>query len=127
MDARGNYAGGTEILWLTPHNGKLYAAVGYYMDTSVGYGQILRLDGPNGQWQVDLQMGPYYPRAESLRSVTFTTDGNGNPLPQPVNLLVAGAWSNNYYNAAMATLFVRDDSTGNVGGEHSYLGLPFGF
>ena len=112
-DAQSQYAGGTEILWLTPHNGKLYAAVGYYMDTGTnGYAQILRLDAPNGQWQVDLQMGPYYPRAESLRSVTFTTDGNGNPLAQPVNLLVAGAWSNNYYNAATATLFVRDDTAG---------------
>jgi hypothetical protein len=111
-DAGGKYAGGTDIILIVPRNGKLYAAVGNRGDAGNASAQILRLDAPGGQWQVDLDMGPQY-NIPGLQSVTFTTDSNGNPLAQPVNLLVAGNWLNNYTpNGAMATLFVRDDATG---------------
>ena len=127
-DSNGHYAGGTETLHVLGHKDRLYAANGYWEDSSnVYYGgsnfnanwaQILRLDSPDGQWEVDLEMGPTYLRAEILKSVTFTTDGNGNPLIEPVNLLVAGAWSRTWLwpwsviNTEV-TVFVRDDATGN--------------
>lgn len=60
LDDNGKYAGGSEILHLVAHKGKLYAAAGYWMDkrniwygggsSDTGWAQILRLDGPNARW-----------------------------------------------------------------------------
>ena len=36
-DANGSYAGGSEIMHLVAHQGKLYAANGYWMDAPVSY------------------------------------------------------------------------------------------
>ena len=65
MDSNGAYAGGSEIMHLVPHRGKLYAANGYWMDsrwTEPPYAekqssQVLRLDAADGSWQVDLDTG----------------------------------------------------------------------
>ena len=63
-DGNSRYAGGTEIMHLVPHKGKLYAANGYWTDSRwlVDYkerqsAQVLRLDFSDGQWEVDLEMG----------------------------------------------------------------------
>lgn len=121
VDARGHYAGGSEILHLEGHKGKLYAANSYWMEPSnIWYGgkdpktpwsQILRLDRPNGKWEVDLELGPNNLRAENLKSVTFGTDGAGNSLERPVTLLIATAYSPNA-NGADINVFVRDDDAG---------------
>jgi hypothetical protein len=121
VDARGHYAGGSEILHLEGHKGKLYAANSYWMDPSnIWYGgkdpktpwsQILRLDGPNGKWEVDLELGPNNLRAENLKSVTFGTDGAGNSLERPVTLLIATAYSPKATGADI-NVFVRDDAAG---------------
>jgi len=121
VDAQGRYAGGSEILHLEGHKGKLYAANSYWMDPSnIWYGgkdpktawsQILRLDRPNGKWEVDLELGPNNLRAENLKSVTFGTDGAGNRLKQPVNLLIAAAYSPNPQGADI-NVFVRDEDAG---------------
>jgi len=119
LDPRGRLAGGSEVLHLIGHAGKLYAAVGYWMDprnpwyggsTANGaWAQILRLDSPDGAWQVDLDM-PRHLRAEVLRSVTFRTDGSGRALPDPVTLLLAAAYEGN--GEPGINLFTRDDATG---------------
>jgi PelA/Pel-15E family pectate lyase len=121
VDGQGRYAGGSEILHLEGHKGKLYAANSYWMDPSnIWYGgkdpktawsQILRLDRPNGKWEVDLELGPNNLRAENLKSVTFGTDGAGNSLEEPVTLLTATAYSPNPQGADI-NVFVRDDDTG---------------
>ncbi len=121
-DTNGRYAGGSEILHLVGHKGKLFAANGYWMDprniwyggtsAKIAWAQILRLDEPSGKWQVDLELGPNNLRAENLKSVTFTTDGKGNKLETPVNLLVATAYSSNSHGADI-NVFVRDDETGH--------------
>ena len=120
-DRSGRYAGGSEILHLVGHKGKLFAANGYWMDPrNIWYGgtdaktpwaQILRLDNPDGKWEVDLELGPNNLRAENLKSVTFETDGKGNELENPVNLLIATAYSSNSQGADI-NVFVRDDETG---------------
>jgi hypothetical protein len=119
-DDRGRLAGGSEILHLVPHQGKLYAAVGYWMDprnpwyggsnATPGWAQVLRLDGPDARWQVDLEM-PQHLRAEILQSVTFTTDGAGRPLAAPVTLLLASTYQGN--GDGGISLFTRDDATGS--------------
>jgi hypothetical protein len=118
-DDAGKLAGGSEVLHLVPHKGKLYAAVGYWMDprnpiyggspVDGKWAQVLRLDGPTARWQVDLDM-PLHLRAEILHSATFTTDGNGRPLPAPVNLLLASTFQNDGNGGI--SLFTRDDATG---------------
>ena len=120
-DSSGHYAGGSEILHLVGHKGKLYAASGYWMDPrniwyggsdiKTGWGQILRLDKPSGKWEVDLDMGPTHLRPEILKSITFITDGKGNVLKEPVNLLIASAFSPQQ-GGTEVNFFVRDDKTG---------------
>jgi len=119
-DSKGKYAGGSEIMHLVGHKGKLYAAAGYWEDSrniwyggkdpNTGWGQILRLDKPGGKWEVDLDLGPQHLRPEILKSVTFTTDGKGNPLMEPVQLLITST----YWGSGKGgiTFFVRGDSTG---------------
>jgi len=120
-DSKGHYAGGSEMLQLAGHKGKLYAANSYWMDPrniwyggtdeSTAWAQILRLDKPGGKWEVDLEQGPHHLRPEIIKSVTFTTDGDGNKLKEPVNLLVASSyrWRQGVFDI---TVFVRDDETG---------------
>jgi poly(A) polymerase len=123
-DSSGHYAGGSEILHLVGHKGKLYAASGYWMDprniwyggsdNNIGWGQILRLDLPDGKWEVDLDMGPTHLRPEILNSITFITDGKGNALKEPVNLLIASAYSP-WQGRTEVNFFVREDKTGKWG------------
>jgi hypothetical protein len=117
LDTAGNLMGGSELMHLVAHAGMLFAAVGYWEDTaninyggnnsSAGWAQILRLDSPGGQWAVDLSMKGVV-RPDILDSVTFTTNGAGEPLSQPVNLLITAACQGN----AGADLYTRNDTTG---------------
>ena len=97
LDEQGNYAGGSEIMHLAAHKGKLFAANGYWMDgrweiPSDGQkqsAQVLRLDSSDGVWQVDLDtgkengLGLEFMKANILKSVTFRYDGKGQPLADP--------------------------------------------
>jgi hypothetical protein len=121
-DSNGRYAGGSEILHLVTHKGKLYAGVSYWFDPrnvwyggkdpSTGWGQVLRLDGPGRQWEVDLEMGHLHLRPEIIKSVTITTDGQGRPLPEPVNLLMVATYAPRPPTVDI-NVFVRDDRTGS--------------
>jgi hypothetical protein len=98
-DVHGNYMGGTELMNLVAHKGKLYAGTSVWEDVPgsdpVVGAQILRLDSPDGQWVVDKQFNfqigtqPVKIRIDAMDSFTFTTDGQGNPLAQPVTILLA--------------------------------------
>ncbi len=83
-DGNGAYAGGSEIMHLIPHKGKLYAANGY---------------------------GLRYMKGNILQSVTFTRDEFGKLLPQSKNLLVmaAGAYTGKH---GVVSAWVRDDAAG---------------
>ncbi len=123
VDANGAYAGGSEIMHLVPHKGKLYAANGYWMDSrwedptyaERQSAQVLRLDAVDGSWQVDLDMGASndigarYMKGNILKSVTFTRDGDGNLLSPPRNLLVMAAGN----IRSLVSVWVRDDVNGN--------------
>jgi hypothetical protein len=113
--------GGSEIMHLVGHQGMLFASVGYWEDSrNIFYGgkdkdnawaQILRLDKPDGKREVDLELGPMYVRPEILKSITFTTDGEGKSLKEPVNLLIACAYTVTAH-AMETTMFTRNDDTG---------------
>lgn len=107
-DDNGRYAGGSEIMHLVPHKGKLYAFNGYWTDANYGKqsAQVLRLDKPNGTWQVDLEtnsVGYAHMKGNILKSVTFRTDKTGKKIDETV--LVAAS------RGRAVSVFVRDDAT----------------
>jgi hypothetical protein len=111
FDSREQPMGGTELMNIVAHEGKLYAGVGYWEDvagreTRPG-AQIVVRDGPAVPWRVDRSF-PGTVRVDSLRSFTFTTDGRGRRVT-PVSLLLAAPG-----NAVSGDLSVwsRDDATG---------------
>ena len=86
--------GGTEIVHLVTHKDRLFAGNGYWMDPrapNIPWSQVLVLDSRDGSWRVDLALEPEHLRVTTLKSVTFTTDGAGQALTPPVNLLLAGS------------------------------------
>ena len=95
IDDAGRLVGGTEIVHLVSHKGRLYAGNGYWMDTrgyaNIPWSQVLVLDSPDATWKVDLALGPRHLRVTALKSVTFTTDADGKALAAPVNLLLAAS------------------------------------
>lgn len=108
-DPNGQLMGGVECNYIVAHKGHLFATVstwkqrGWNRGATIGP-QVLIKRTHDGPWEVDHTFGPRYGRAEHLRSVTFTTDRDGNRLPQPVTLLLAtttnfekqlGVWSRN--------------------------------
>lgn len=124
-DANGAWAGGSEMMHLASHKGKLYASNGYWVDShwvippegQRQSAQVLRLDSSDAQWQVDLKMGKSnddlgleYMKGNILKSVTFTRDAKGQPLAKPESLLVMAAGAN-FERGGAVSAWVRDDST----------------
>ena len=122
VDQSGAYAGGSEIMHLVAHKGKMYAANGYWVDARwvippegrKQSAQVLRLDQADGEWQVDLDtgktngMGLEYMKGNVLKSVTFTRDRSGGLLAQPRRLLVMAAGAN-FEKGGAVSVWVRDD------------------
>jgi hypothetical protein len=124
-DDNGAYAGGSEIMHIMSHQGKLYAANGYWMDShwvippdaQKQSAQVLRLDKSDGTWQVDLEMGATngydlrYMKGNILKSVTFTYGADGKSLAEPVNLLVMAAGAT-FERGGAVSAWVRNDADG---------------
>lgn len=120
-DPHGVQIAGSSIGHLIAHKGKLFAANGYYLDTSSGltdgfknglWAQVLRKDTSQAEWTVDLQLGASHIRCEILQSVTFKTNGSGHIVHPPVNLLLAstyGAPDVPSHHVGIS-VFVRDDT-----------------
>lgn len=97
--------GGTEIRQLVVFDKKLFAANGYWMDTeranpNLPGAQVLRLDAADSPWQEDLELKDRIPAGlrtyqaiSTLEKVRFTTDGAGQALAEPTDILLAGVWS----------------------------------
>ena len=118
FDANGAFMGATELMHLVGYQGKLFAATSAFRslprgDPRVG-GQIMRLDSPDGEWVVEKHFDEEisktqmrHERVESLKVITFTTDGEGQPLQEPVSMLLASP-TDRY---GVVSVFVRDDVT----------------
>ena len=122
-DSNGNFLGGSEVLQLVSHKNKLFASVGYWEDvnniwygetnTSIGWGQINRLDNPAGNWQEDLTLGTNYLRPETLKQIIFTKDQFGNLLSSPDTVLIAAGYAPNYITSNVKVKsFARNDLNG---------------
>jgi len=100
--------GGTEVRSLVVFDKRLFAAIGYWMDTettnpALPGAQVLRLDSPDAKWQVDLQLNERtqqglrdYLAMSTLKQVRFTIDSAGRQLAQPVDLLLASVWKRTF-------------------------------
>jgi hypothetical protein len=111
-DANGKLITGTEIDFLVPHQGRLYAGTCLWMETDKtipNICQILVLDSPKAQWRVDREfsVNSMMRRCSVLKEITFTTDARGQAIA-PVALLLAVP------DAPRGSLqvFCRDDATG---------------
>jgi hypothetical protein len=115
-DGRGVYAGGSEIMHLQSHKGKLYAFNGYWCDTHYPRtlsAQVLRLDAPDAEWQVDLNThdsGKSHMKGNILKSVKFRTDHEGSPIDETV--LIAGSQADVGGGLRAVSVFTRNDRTG---------------
>ncbi|MBC8099144.1 MAG: hypothetical protein H7Y11_06855, partial [Armatimonadetes bacterium] len=122
-DLNGNYLGGTELRVLAAHQGKLYAGIETWMDQPAGTGdpaigaQIFVQDAADAAWRLDWGFDERIPNGRgrrdfrnegvtALESLTFTTDGEGNVLAEPVTLLIAGLRD----FQGLTSVYVRDDT-----------------
>ena len=117
-DQAGHFMGGTEMRTLVAHAGKLFAGNGYWKDRLGPEGsqgaEILVLDRPDGQWRVDHDFDERMPggRARNfaigvMGEVHFATDKSGNPLANPVSILLASTWD----RSGESVVYARDDAT----------------
>ncbi len=121
-DSSSVFAGGSEIMHLASHGGKLYGVAGYWEDNhwkvpegrSKQSAQLIRLDSTDGSWVVDMDLGDASPpnihimKGNILKEITFTMDGNGDDLPEPVALLFMAAGNIHSHD----NVWVLDDETG---------------
>ncbi|AQQ09836.1 transaldolase/EF-hand domain-containing protein [Sedimentisphaera cyanobacteriorum] len=117
-DPNGQLLGGTELMWLTAHEGKLFAGTSMLKsDVTVkpypGYPgpQILRKDRGDGPWIAEESFGRDHLRINCLEVLRFTEDPDGKPLPKPVSLLAAGLYDIRR-GEKWLTVAVRNDETG---------------
>jgi hypothetical protein len=125
-DSNNKFLGGSEVLQLVDHKSKLFASVGYWEDanniwyggsnSSIGWGQINRLDNPSANWQEDLFLGASFLRPEILKQIIFTKDQFGNSLSSPDTVLICAGYSPNYITSqVIVKSFVRNDVNGAWG------------
>lgn len=111
-DANGQVMYGIQMMYLVPHEGKLYAGNGTQGETETDRypkaAQVLVLDGPRASWRVEKQFTTDSPRLNSLKSFPFETDGKGRSIPRETLLIAAAGNRGKSFSA-----FVRDDATGN--------------
>lgn len=111
-DVNGKYLGGTEVMSLTPHKGKLYAATSYVCDLDnstydlAGGTPVLVLDSANGQWRQDILFSGIL-LIPPLKEIIFTKDYLGNTI-QPDTLLITGPNNNKKH----LFIYTKNDVTG---------------
>lgn len=111
-DTNGNLLYGTETMFLTPYNGKLYAGTSAWMETNAAQTscKLFVLDSPGAAWRQVHKFAPANLRLTCLRTVTFTTDGAGNPVA-PVTMLLAAP---DRTSAGTMQVFSLNDTTSNL-------------
>jgi acetyl esterase/lipase len=106
--------GATEANALEVHNGMLYCASSYFPASGGLSGvdpKILVKRSASGPWEVDYRGTSRFARFGCLKSVRFTSDANGAPLPRPVPVLFAGTGQWRYQNFQYITIMTRVDAS----------------
>jgi Secretion system C-terminal sorting domain len=98
LDSNGTYMGGTEIGTIRNFDGKLYAAVSYWMDfpngDSIQSAQILVKECSTCNWKVDFTLPSQFMSIETLNVIEIEKDNSGTLLSSPKKFLMASA---NYF------------------------------
>lgn len=109
IDSSGNTLCGNNLMKLVPFHGKLYASTAVECDKTLDphafktramiaaspAPQILVLDGSKSRWHLEKEFGrnaegtARFKRVNDLMAVKFETDGQGVPLKQPAEMLIA--------------------------------------
>lgn len=108
-DPNGETIGGTEVMWIVVHKGKLFSATSYWNNTSLHGPQMLVKETYNTAWKVDHTFPQNVVRNDALNSFVFTTNRYGNPLPQPDTLLVASCMTQPFGTDRNIRVFTRND------------------
>jgi len=105
-----DYLEGTEILHLTPYQGKLFGGTGYWKHTGAWRGaEVVRLDCEFCDWAIETRVGEWAGRVESLQAIEWTTDASGQVIAHgPIPKLVAG-WYMDWGGIAKCFYNVRVD------------------
>lgn len=111
-DANGNFRGGNEIMQIVAHKGKLYAGNSQWQEFDTINNprscEILRLDTPNAQWQVDQDFTTNNLRIGAMKSFVFNSNYLGQAIV-PDTLLITIPND----NTGKVTYCVRNDVTNN--------------
>lgn len=109
-DVNGVRMNGTEIIKLTAHKGKLFAATSMWMESvkSLGGCQVLVKEDAESPWKVEHQFKAVNSRLTALEQVEFRTDYSGKEI-SPVKVLLAAPTVNK--NGTIA-IWSRNDETG---------------
>jgi hypothetical protein len=106
IDSSGTILAGNNLMKLIPFHGRLYATTAVECDKALDprhlgsgnsmYGpQILVLNQSKGRWHLEKEFGrkadgtPRFKRVTNLMAVRFETDGQGNKLGKPAEMLIA--------------------------------------
>jgi len=107
-DANGNFRGGNEIMQIVAHKGKLYAGNSYWQEFDTINNprscEILRLDNPTAQWQVDQAFTTDNLRVGAMKSFVFNSNYLGQTMI-PDTLLITVPND----NTGKVTYCVRND------------------
>jgi hypothetical protein len=109
-DKNGHLMTGTEIMFIVPHMGKLYAGNSLWMESDPNISkacQIFVLESPEDDWKLDYQFAENNLRVSSLKSITFSTDSKGNSI-NPVSILLANPLD---FNGSIE-VYIHDDDNG---------------
>jgi len=115
MPANDTLAQTLEANALVVHNGKIYCATTYGGPSgipSTSDPKILVKDTADGNWRIDYHGTNKFVRFPIIRSVNFTSDANGNDLPQPTPVMVAGTGAWRSWNPDGVYVISRNDNTG---------------
>ncbi|MEM7147218.1 MAG: serine hydrolase [Verrucomicrobiota bacterium] len=112
VDRNGDRLTGTEVMELAAHEGALYAGNSHWnAEGDARPTQVFVLHGPEGSWELDVELPEEITRTTYLRSVTFGTDGDGNEI-DPRSVLLLGVNRERVRGGQTpAVVFVRDDSS----------------
>jgi len=103
--------GGTEIVDMQSHKGKLYAGTGYWMHYGIPrYAEVVRLDCPLCFWEIDYSLA-WAGRVEALRSITFTHGGDGNSIAGGPDTKLFATHYMDYNGEARCYVHAKNDKT----------------
>jgi len=110
-DINGDTIGGTEVMWIIAHKGKLFSATSYWNNVSLHGPQLLIKETFNAAWKVEYTFLQNVVRNDALNSFIFTKDRYGNTLIQPDTLLIASFMTQPYGTDRNIRIWTRNDSS----------------